>query len=117
MWNVEFYEKDNGEIPVRDFLKSLEPKMRAKAVKEIEILEELGIALREPYSKPVQDGIFELRIQFSGDIARVFYFFVIENRVILTNGFIKKTQKTPKREIEKAQAYKVDYERREKNEI
>lgn len=74
MWNVEFYEKDDGEIPVRDFLKSLDKKMRAKAVREIEILEEMGTALREPYSKPVQDGIFELRIKFSGDIARIFNF-------------------------------------------
>jgi phage-related protein len=90
MWNIEFYEKDTGEIPVKKFLKSLEIKMRAKAVKEIEILENLGTALREPYSKLIQDGIFELRIQFSGDIARIFYFFVIGNKIILTNGFIKK---------------------------
>ena len=112
MWAVEFYEKDDGEIPVRDFLRSLDKKMRAKAIKEIEILQEMGTALREPYSKPIQDGIFELRIKFSGDIARVFYFFIIGNKIVLTNGFIKKTQKTPKQEVGKAQTYKADYERR-----
>jgi len=54
----------------------------------------------------------ELRISVSKEEARIFYFFTIGNRIILTHGFIKKTQKTPPKEIEKALAYKADYERR-----
>ena len=99
MWQVEFYEKENGEIPVNDFLLSLNEKMRAKAAKEIRILSEYGNRLREPYSKHIQEGIFELRIKFASDISRIFYFFFDGDKIILTNGFIKKTQKTPKEEM------------------
>ena len=66
-------------------------------------------SLREPYSKPLGDGIFELRTQFSSDIARVLYFFIINNRAVLTHGFIKKTQKTPPEEINRAKQYRKDY--------
>lgn len=89
--------------------------MRAKAVHKIQILKEIGNNLREPYSKPIQDGIFELRIKFSSNISRIFYFFYVDKKIILLSGFIKKTQKTPKLEIEKAIGYKIDYERRNKN--
>ena len=60
--------------------------------------------------------MFELRIKFASDISRIFYFFVVDNRIILTNGFIKKTSKTPKSEIELARKYKEDYEMREQHE-
>lgn len=89
--------------------------MRAKAIKEIDLLEEYGTTLREPYSKFIKNGIFELRIKLATDISRVFYFFFDGKKIILTNGFIKKTQKTPEIEIEKALKYKADYERRKRN--
>ena len=63
------------------------------------ILQEKGNMLREPYSKHLDDGIFELRCKFGSDITRVLYFFYYEGKIILTNGFVKKTQKTPKEEI------------------
>lgn len=68
--------------------------------------------MREPYSKQIEDGLFELRIKFASDITRIFYFFVVNNRIILTNGFVKKTMKTPKTELALAKKYKTDYERR-----
>ena len=86
--------------------------MRKKALGQIEILSEYGRTLREPYSKYVKDGIFEFRIKFASDISRIFYFFYVGDNIVLTNGFIKKTQKTPSNEIEKAIKYKKDYERR-----
>lgn len=109
---VVFYEKENGEIPVKNFLDSLDMKMRNKVLGQISVLEVYGRTLREPYSKYIKDGIFELRIQFASDITRIFYFFYVGDKIILTNGFIKKTQKTPPREIEKALEYKKDFERR-----
>ena len=114
MFNVEYYELPNGERPVETFLDSLDLKMRAKALGSIDILAEFGNKLREPYSKAIGKGLFELRIKFAGDITRIFYFFVVNNRIILTNGFIKKTRKTPPGEIALAQKYKADYERRHK---
>lgn len=112
MFEVEFYTLPNGKKPVKEFLEALPPKMRAKAVGSIAILEEHGNQLREPYSKALGDGLMELRIKFSSDITRIFYFFVVGNRIVLTNGFVKKTMKTPKAEIELARKYKADYERR-----
>lgn len=119
-WNVEFYKKENGDIPVMDFLLSLEPKMRAKAFSEIELLEKHGANLREPYTKPLKGdkykNVFELRVKFSSNISRIFYFTFKNNTFVLLNGFIKKTDKTPKRELDKAIKYKEDYERRCDNE-
>jgi len=114
MFKIEFYETETGKIPVKDFLIELPLHLRTKATQEINLLQELGNELREPYSKHIKNGVFELRVKFSNDIARIFYFFFVGEKIILTNGFIKKTQKTPTGEIEKALKYKKDYERRKK---
>lgn len=87
------YEKENGEIPVEKFLDNLPIKMKAKVVVLIQILQEFGNDLRQPYSKHLEDGIFELRTKQGRDITRVLYFFYFDKKVILTNGFVKKTQK------------------------
>ena len=103
------YEKDNGEVPVEDFLNSLDVKMRAKMFGMIGLLQEKGNQLREPYSKHLDDGIFELRCKVGSNITRVLYFFYYEGQIILTNGFVKKTQKTPHGEIELAKQRRSDY--------
>ncbi len=112
-FEIVFYDKPDGSEPAKEFLLSLDKKMRAKIVMLIELLAENGSALREPYSKHLVDGIFELRAKVGFDISRVFYFFVIGKRIVLTNGFIKKTQKTPKSEIELAKKYRNEFLNRE----
>lgn len=116
IFELEFYIKENGKIPVQDFLYSLNPKLRAKAFSDIELLKKLGNELREPYVKPLKGknnkGLYELRIKFSSDIARIFYFTYYDNRFILLHGFIKKTMKTPENEIKKARIYMEDYKNR-----
>lgn len=87
--------------------------MQAKIFKNLELLEIRGNELREPFSKHIEDGIFEIRNKVGNDITRIFYFFVIGQKIILTNGFIKKTQKTPKAEIALAKKYGNDYLNRE----
>lgn len=115
-WQLEYYKKENGNIPVLDYLLSLDAKMRAKAYNEIELFEKHGPELREPYVKPIKSakykGIFELRIKFASDISRIFYFTCRQNTFILLHGFTKKNKKTPQRELERALRYKEDYERR-----
>ncbi|MBR1685222.1 MAG: type II toxin-antitoxin system RelE/ParE family toxin [Clostridia bacterium] len=61
-FQVEFYETEEGRIPTQDFLDSLEPKMSAKMVGLMEILEEKGFSLREPYTSPLEDGLFEIEL-------------------------------------------------------
>ena len=67
-WQVEFYKKESGAIPVLDFLLTLNPKMRAKAFSEIELLKKHGTNLKEPYVKSISgekySGLFELRVKF-----------------------------------------------------
>lgn len=62
-----------------------------------------------PYSEQLEDGIFELRIKFGSNITRILYFFFVGKNIILTNGFMKKTQKTPPNEIAKAKQYRKIY--------
>ena len=80
MFNLEFYDLPNGEKPVEIFLDSLDKKMRTKAVASLNILKESGNTIREPYSKPIGRGLFELRIKFASDITRIFYFFYVDNK-------------------------------------
>ena len=114
-FEIVFYKNDKGEKPVEDFLDSLNDKMRAKMLLSIRIVREKGYQTRMPYSEELEDGIFELRAKVGSDISRVLYFFVVGRKIILTNGFIKKTQKTPKSEIELAKKYRADYLSREEN--
>ena len=81
----------------------------------LKVLQEQGNRLREPYSKHLDDGIFEIRGKVGTDISRVMYFFYYGGRIILTNGFIKKTNKTPPAEKERAKRYRAEYLGRKEN--
>ena len=110
--NVIFYEKEDGTIPFVDFMATLDSGMRAKVTRALKLLQARGYTLRTPHSKELTDGIMELRITFSGNISRVLYFFIVGNTAVVTNGFIKKSQKTPSEEMQRAKRYRADYQRR-----
>ncbi|MBP1554699.1 MAG: type II toxin-antitoxin system RelE/ParE family toxin [Oscillospiraceae bacterium] len=86
--------------------------MSAKLIGLMELLEDKGTELREPYSAPLGDGIFELRCKLGSNITRVLFFFYVGEHIIVTNGFIKKTQKTPPAEIRLAKDRRKDWIRR-----
>ena len=109
---IEFYTKENYAEPVKDFILTLDAKMKAKLLRIFDILEEHGPYVRFPYSESLGDGIFEIRAKHGTDIVRVLYFFSSGKKIILTNGFTKKQQKTPRSEILLAKKYRKDYERR-----
>ena len=115
-WQVEYYKKENGEIPVLKYLLSLDAKMRSKAFSEIELLERHGSDLREPYVKAIKGakyrGLLELRVKFSSNISRIFYFTYSRKTFVLLHGFTKKSKQIPTKELERALRYKADYERR-----
>ncbi len=108
-FRAEFYKTKDGTKPAKEFMLSQEPKMRAKLFGLVDMLEQYGNQLREPYSKSLGDGIFEIRAKVGTDITRVLYFFYYEGRIILTHGFVKKTQKTPPSEIERAKQYRKEF--------
>lgn len=112
MFDIEYYEDSNGNKPVEEFIDSLDAKMRAKVFGRLELLEEKGSQLGMPLSRHLDDGIFELRTVQGNNITRILYFFVIGERVILTHGFVKKTQKTPSKEIAKAKRIRDDWRNR-----
>ena len=113
-YDVEFYRTEEKACPIIEFLDSLDIKMRTKVMRMIHLLEQNGNELREPYSKHLENDIFELRIKQGTDITRVLYFFVVGQKIVLTNGFVKKTAKTPPGEIQLAKKYREDYLYREK---
>ena len=114
-FEVKFYDKADGTKPAKAFIADLPPKMKAKMLRLVDMLETNGSELQEPYSKHLDDGIFELRAHVGTDISRVLYFFVIGRKVILTHGFIKKTPKTPPSEIERAKDCRNEYLSRKEN--
>ena len=109
---VEFFEKSDGTYPAEEFILSQDLKMKSRLYRTLAVLETAGNNIREPYSKFLGDGIYEVRVRQGNKIGRVLYFFVVNKKIILTNGFIKKTQKTPKSEINKAKKFRSEYMKR-----
>ena len=90
-------------------------KVKAKIVWTFDLIEEVE-RVPETYLKHLEntDGLYEIRVQLASDIFRIFCFFDQEQLVVLANGFQKKTQKTPKQEIDKALKIKKEYESEKK---
>ena len=95
----------------QDFFSKQNKKVKAKIVWILELIEDLQ-RVPETYLKHLEntDGLYEIRVQLASDIFRIFCFFDQEKLVVLANGFQKKTQKTPKKEIEMALKIKAEYE-------
>ncbi|TAN39712.1 MAG: type II toxin-antitoxin system RelE/ParE family toxin [Nitrospirae bacterium] len=98
-WTVEYYRNSLGEEPAADFIEELQPGPRAKVLRTIKLLSQYGVLLSEPYTKQLRGKIRELRIRDSIGAVRILYFAYVDKRIVLLHGFIKKTDKTPAREI------------------
>lgn len=109
MYEISYFEDERGRCLVKEFIDGLPPKMKAKVFGRLELLEEFGPSLGMPFSRHLDDGIFELRTVQGNDITRILYFFVIGGEIVLTHGFVKKTRKTPVREIDKAKRIREDW--------
>jgi phage-related protein len=95
----------------QEFFVKQRDKVKDKIIWTLSLIEELE-RIPETYLKHIEntEGLFEIRIQQGSDIFRLFCFFDEGRLVVLANGFQKKTQKTPKFEIEKALKIKAEYE-------
>lgn len=95
----------------QDFFDKQTKKVKAKIVWTLELVEDLQ-RVPETYLKHIEntEGLYEIRVQLGSDIFRIFCFFDQGKLVVLANGFQKKTQKTPKKEIELALKIKAEYE-------
>lgn len=111
LFAIDYFTDDGGRTPMEEYLAALTIKMRAKTLRSIQLLKEFGPDLREPNTKPLGDGIFELRTNQGGIAGRCLFFFFDGNAIVLTHGFLKKTQKTPREEIDRAKRYRNEYMR------
>ena len=93
-----YYVTDANKSPVKDFIDSLDFKTQRKFFFAKELLEEFGHKLPLPHAKYIGDEIFELRFRGQEGHIRVLYFFFHQDKAIFTNGFIKKSNRVPKRQ-------------------
>lgn len=106
---IIFYKTANNKCPVEDFLNYLTPKATQKIAWILRLLVQLDRVPAQYFCKMEgSDNIWECRIKLGSDIYRIFAFWD-GHRIILTHGLVKKTQKTPQKEIEKAEEYKKEY--------
>ncbi len=99
---VIYFVTDSGRRPVEEFVHALDIRSRRRFVDTVELLESFGRGLTAPHAKYIGNEIFELRFESIEGSGRVLYFFFDGEKAILTNGFIKKSNKTPKKENETA---------------
>jgi phage-related protein len=112
---IKFYRTLTGVSPVEEFLDSLNDKQAAKITWVLRIVRDYEKISKEYFKKLVDtDDIWEIRIKFGRDIFRILCFFDDGKIVVLTNGFIKKSQKTPSSEIKLAEKRKKEYKERKK---
>ena len=115
-YKIDLYEKTDGKIPVLDFILELNPKQQAKIYREIDLLEKFGNELHYPHVDIIKGkkykGLWELKIEFSSDNFRIFYFLPLGNKAILLHGIVKKKQKTPIKELDIALDRMKDFLRR-----
>jgi len=120
MYNIEIYVSKNGKSEIKDYIKTLKQKRNKndnikfnKIVSYIRKLKEKGLSLGMPYLKHIDEEIWELRPLRD----RILFAYFDNNKFVLLNIFMKSTQRTPKKEIEKAKRLLEDYKKRsDKNE-
>lgn len=108
-WRIVFYTDEGGNTPVEDFLTSLDLKTQARFDWSIERLRMLNVQAREPLVKPIEGKLWELRRASGRNIYRLFYFFFTGREIVFLHGFVKKTKKTPSKEIQIAETRMKDY--------
>jgi phage-related protein len=104
-----YFSSGSGESPVKEFIDSLDTSTGSNFFGKIKLLEQFGPLLSWPHAEYVRKGIHQLRFDGVEGPIRVFYFFHGGNEIVFTNGFIKKTSKTPIQELEVAWQRKKSY--------
>ena len=108
-YRVRFYQDSRtAKSDVYRYITSLNIKVRSKIIKYIEYLRDNNGYLGEPYSRHIDSSLRELRVDFSNNRYRVFYYLLTKKRIVILHAFLKKTQKTPRREIVKAKKNLID---------
>lgn len=94
-WNISYYN-DKTKQDILDWPK----KILAKYIKITDLIEEFGPNLGMPFTRPFGNGLFEIRAKGQEGIGRAFFCSVLNNEVVILHGFIKKTDQTPKQDLD-----------------
>lgn len=92
-WNIDFYDG------VMDSILDMPPKLQARMLKLLEMIEEHGANLGPPHTESLGDGLFEIRAKAKEGIARGLFCYMDGPNVQVLHAFVKKTQKTPKKDL------------------
>ena len=92
-WIVDFYDG------VEDAIVDMPPKIQARMLRLFELMEKHGANLGAPHTAPLSDGIFEIRAKAKEGIGRALFCYMKGERICILHAFVKKTQKTPKKEL------------------
>jgi phage-related protein len=109
---ISFYRQRSGACPVEAFLDALDSKQARKVAWVLSLVRALARPPTQYFKKIIGTEIWEIRVEFAGNAFRLLGFFDGENLIVLTSGFAKKSQKTPKQEIATAQSRMKDYFKR-----
>lgn len=107
-----YYENERNKRPVEEFINHLEYKTKAKVLARIEFLEEHWQEARRPYVDILEDGLYEIRVIFSGNHVRVIYAYMFKDYIVLLHGFLKKTNEVPQDDMLKAKNRMNDFQMR-----
>jgi phage-related protein len=117
-WQVVFYETCSGRQPVREFLDALPAPDRAAVLRNLSLLQEFGLNVGAPLVRAVRGRrkLWELRVKTTMGAIRVFYFAHTGRCFVVLHGFVKKSQKTPAKELGIAERRMIDVLERERSE-
>ncbi|MEH6454783.1 MAG: type II toxin-antitoxin system RelE/ParE family toxin [Cocleimonas sp.] len=95
-WNVELYEG------VEEIILDMPPKLQARMLRLLDLIEVHGANLGEPHTKPMGDGLFEVRAKAKEGIGRSLFCYLKGSNIVVLHAFVKKSQKTPKKDLDLA---------------
>jgi len=105
-----YYEDAKGQKPVKEFITSFDEKTKAKILARIVYLQEHWHEVKRPFIDYVDEGLYELRVEFAWNTVRVIYAYMFKNYIVLLHGLKKKTVKLPKNDILKAKKRMIDFQ-------
>ncbi|CAM4422578.1 MAG: hypothetical protein LEGION0403_FIIPPAGN_02726 [Legionella sp.] len=104
-WKVEFYNES-----VEEAILDMPPKIQARMLKLLELIEVHGANLGSPHTEPMGEGLFEIRAKAQEGIGRSLYCYMKGRHIIVLHAFVKKSNKTPKSELDLAKKRKAEVE-------
>ncbi len=104
-----YFQLPSGRVPVKEFIDRIHQRSQQKFFATIDLLKQFGKRIPKPHADYLGDDIYELRFIGIEGKTRILYFFYDSHKIVITNGFIKKTQKTPKKQLDLAKKRMKDY--------